>query len=207
VVARAGAADADGQHSHHPKEFSVNITEAQLDAQVRALGHRRIDMVTDLAHEGEDDGIGPALVLALASRESNMRNIVGDGGHGRGWLQIDDRFHHDFLETHRGCDSDSFIPNHPSAAPRGLAPSLTASTIYAIGLLRSNMRFARSNGVPEQTVLRFAVAAYNAGAGGALKGFREGDVDRHTTGRDYAKDVLGRKAAVARILEREFALA
>ena len=51
-------------------------------------------------------------------------------------------------------------------------------------------------------MLRFAVAAYNAGAGGALQGFRAGNVDGATTGRDYAKDVLGRKAAVGRILER-----
>jgi hypothetical protein len=183
----------------------MNITEQQLDAQLRAFGHRRIDVVSDIAHEGEDDGIGPALLLALGSRESNMRNIVGDGGHGRGWLQIDDRFHHGFLETHRGCVPDSFTPTQPSAAPRGLAPSLTASTMFAIELLRSNMSFARGRGVPEDTVLRFAVAAYNGGAGGALQGFGEGNVDNHTTGRDYSKDVLGRKAAIARILERESA--
>jgi len=183
----------------------VNITERQLETQLRALGHRRLDMVADLAHEGENDGIGPALLLAIGSRESNMKNIVGDGGHGRGWLQIDDRFHHDFLASHRGCRSGSFTPTEPSAAPRGLAPTLTASTIYAIGLLRSNMRFARSHGVPEATVLRFAVAAYNAGAGGALEGFRAGGVDLGTTGRDYAKDVFARKAAIGRILERELA--
>lgn len=180
----------------------MNITEGQLSTQLQALGSRRIDMVSDLAHEGENDGIGAPLLLALGSRETNMKNIAGDGGHGRGWLQIDDRFHHGFLKTHRGCDSGSFTPKHPSAAPQGRVPTLTASTIYAIGLLRSNMRFARGNGVPEASVVRFAVAAYNAGAGGALQGFREGDVDLHTTGRDYAKDVLARKAAIARILER-----
>jgi hypothetical protein len=179
----------------------VNITEGQLDQQLRALGHRRLDMVSDLAHEGDNDGIGAALLLALGSRESNMRNIVGDSGHGRGWLQIDDRFHHDFLATHRGCDSGSFHPAYESAAPKGRVPTLTASTIYAIGLLRANMRFARSNGVPEETAVRFAVAAYNAGPGGALAGFHEGDVDRHTTGRDYSGDVLGRRAAIARSLD------
>jgi hypothetical protein len=180
----------------------VNITKGQLDQQLRSLGPRRIDMVADLAHQGESDGVGPDLLLALASRETNMHNIVGDGGHGRGWLQIDDRFHLDFLATHRGCDSGSFTPSHNSAAPKGLVPTLTASTLLAIELLRSNMRFARSHGVPEQTVLRFAVAAYNAGPGGALDGFREGDVDRHTTGGDYAQDVLARKAMIAPLLER-----
>jgi len=180
----------------------VKITEAQLAQQVKALGNRRLDMVSDLAHEGESDGIGAALLLALGSRETNMRNIAGDGGHGRGWLQIDDRFHREFLATHRGCDSGSFTPTHDSAAANGRVPTLTAGTIYAIGLLRANMRFARSNGVPEAKVLRFAVAAYNAGAAGALAGLEEGDVDGRTTGRDYSKDVFARKAAIARILER-----
>src|SRR6185312_2217418 len=31
-----------------------------------------------------------ALLLAIASRESNVQNILGDGGHGRGIMQIDD---------------------------------------------------------------------------------------------------------------------
>jgi hypothetical protein len=180
----------------------VNITESQLSQQLRALGHRRLDMVSDLAHEGENDGIGAALLLALGSRETNMRNIVGDSGHGRGWLQIDDRFHPEFLKTHRGCDSGSFDPTHPSAAPKGRCPTLTAGTIYAISLLRANMRFARSKGVPEEKVLRFAIAAYNAGQGGALAGLRAGDVDSRTTGHDYSRDVLGRKAAIAKILDR-----
>ncbi len=180
----------------------MNITEAQLAQQLRALGHSRLDMVSDLAHEGENDGIGAALLLALASRETNMKNIVGDSGHGRGWLQVDDRFHQPFLKTHRGCNSGSFTPSHDSAFPKGRCPTLTAGTIYAIGLLRANMRFARANGVPESKVLRFAISAYNAGQGGALAGFREGDSDRRTTGRDYAADVLGRKAAIAKLLER-----
>jgi hypothetical protein len=190
------------KHPPPPKELAVNITEGQLDQQLRGLGHRRLDMVSDLAHEGENDGIGAALLLALASRETNMRNIAGDSGHGRGWLQIDDRSHLDFLAKHRGCDSGSFTPAHDSAAPKGRVPTLTAATIYAIGLLRANMRVARSNGVPEEQVLRFAIAAYNAGAGGALHGFRNGDVDRGTTGGDYSRDVLARKAVIARILDR-----
>ena len=36
------------------------------------------------------------LMLAIASRETNMRNINGDGGHGRGVFQIDDRYHQGF---------------------------------------------------------------------------------------------------------------
>jgi hypothetical protein len=33
----------------------------------------------------------PEILMAIASRETNMRNIIGDGGHGYGIMQIDDR--------------------------------------------------------------------------------------------------------------------
>ena len=33
----------------------------------------------------------PRDFVAIASRETNMRNIIGDGGHGYGIMQIDDR--------------------------------------------------------------------------------------------------------------------
>lgn len=178
-------------------------SQTQIARELERLGASRIAIVSELAGEGEPDGIGAALLLAIGSRESNMRNIVGDGGHGRGWLQIDDRFHHRFLASHRGCDSGSFTPRHPSAAPKGRVPSITASTMYAIELLRDNMRVGRNNGVPEGKIVRFALAAYNAGPGNALDGVRQGNVDAHTTGRNYSKDVLARKSVVARVLERQ----
>jgi hypothetical protein len=33
----------------------------------------------------------PEVLMAITSRETNMRNIIGDGGHGYGLMQIDDR--------------------------------------------------------------------------------------------------------------------
>ena len=42
-----------------------------------------------------------------------------------------------------------------------------------------------------------AVAAYNAGAGGAIKGFAGGDVDANTAHGDYSADVMARRDAVA----------
>lgn len=35
----------------------------------------------------------PCLLYAVGSRETNLRNIVGDGGHGHGMFQLDDRWH------------------------------------------------------------------------------------------------------------------
>lgn len=38
-------------------------------------------------------GLLPCLLHAVGSRETNLRNVVGDGGHGHGVFQLDDRFH------------------------------------------------------------------------------------------------------------------
>jgi|tagenome__1003787_1003787.scaffolds.fasta_scaffold19945819_1 hypothetical protein len=178
----------------------MNITKAALEHELEAFGEHRIRVVAELAHEGAPDGIGPTLLLAMGSRESDLRNIVGDHGHGRGWLQIDDRFHGPWLQSHAGCESGKFNATFASALPAGRVPTLTASTLKAIEMLRANAAFGRSQGVPEDDLIRFACAAYNAGPGGALKGFREGDIDAHTTGGDYSADVLERQHAVGRHL-------
>lgn len=52
--------------------------------------------LSDWAFIGEINdryGFPPALLYAVASRETNMRNVVGDGGHGHGVFQLDDRYH------------------------------------------------------------------------------------------------------------------
>jgi hypothetical protein len=64
-------------------------------------------------------------------------------------------------------------------------------------IIESNVAFAIRSGIPKGHRLRFAVAAYNAGAGGALKGWHEAhDVDRHTAGLDYSQDVFERWAVL-----------
>src|SRR6266545_4010959 len=104
----------------------MNITEHDLFGELDAFGEHKIHIVTELAHDGEDDGIGPALMLALASRETNIHNIVGDRGHGRGWLQIDDRFHAGWLGAHPGVPSGHWGPptNGKTALVRGFVPTL-----------------------------------------------------------------------------------
>jgi hypothetical protein len=180
----------------------MRITKDQLEAQLEAFGRHRIEVVTELAHDGAPDGIGPALLLALGSRETDLRNIAGDQGHGRGWVQIDDRFHAPWLDAHAGCDSGSWKAKHRSGLPAGRVPTLTASTLKAIELLRSNMAFGRGQGVPKSQLLRFGCAAYNAGPSGALRGFHARDLDANTAHGDYSKDVLERKEVVTRWLKR-----
>jgi peptidoglycan hydrolase-like protein with peptidoglycan-binding domain len=129
----------------------------------------------------------PGLLLAIASQETDMNDVVGDGGHGRGLFQIDDRSHGVFLRKQK-------------AAGPGGRPPVPAAAEYAAGLVRFNFDFGVRNRVPEPLRLKFALSAYNAGAGGALEGFRAGDSDRRTTGGDYGKAVLGRFAIYQSLL-------
>jgi hypothetical protein len=170
--------------------------------QLQQLGRYRIKRALDIAAKGDPDGIGGELLLAIGSRESGMRNIVGDSGHGRGWLQIDDRYHQAWLADHLGCKSGSWWPSFThSALDGGYCPRFSDACWRAISLLRTNRQFAKNRGVPDKYLTRFAVAAYNAGATGALRGWREhGDFDHFTTGGDYSDDVIGRRAEVARWL-------
>jgi hypothetical protein len=180
----------------------VRITEAQLEAQLDEFGPEKVRIVAELCHQGVPDGVGPALVLAMGSRETNLENIVGDGGHGRGWLQIDDRFFATWLSRHAGCRSGTWRPRFASALPGGRVPTLTHSTLQAIEILHGNVAFAASRKVPPGERMRFAIAAYNAGAGNAIHALSAGDVDAKTAHGDYSADVLARRDVVARYLKR-----
>lgn len=180
----------------------MRITQAQLESQLDSFGPDKIRIVGELAHQGPPDGVGPALLLAMGSRETNLANIVGDGGHGRGWLQIDDRFFATWLSRHAGCASGTWRPQFASALPRGRVPTLTHSTLQAIEILHGNVAFAASRKLPANERMRFAVAAYNSGAGNAIHAFGAGDVDAHTAHGDYSADVFQRRDVVARYLKR-----
>jgi hypothetical protein len=127
------------------------------------------------------------LLLAIASQETDMNDVVGDGGHGRGLFQIDDRSHTTFL-TKQG------------AGGAGGKPPVPAAARYAADLLRSNHEFGVKNGVRSADRVKFMLSAYNAGPGGAIAGYREGDSDKRTTGGDYGRAVLKRHAIFQELL-------
>jgi hypothetical protein len=126
-------------------------------------------------------------LLAIASRETNMRNIVGDHGHGRGVFQIDDRWHADWLRKH-GAGG----PNE--------TPPVRDAAFYAASLLAANLDAAKDAGVPKDERMRVALAAYNTGFDDAIVGWRAGNPDARTTGQDYSRDVLQRRAVVRDLL-------
>lgn len=136
----------------------------------------------------QKESLPTALLLAIASRETDMNDVVGDHGHGRGLFQIDDRSHTSFLRK-QGVLRAGRKPRVAEAAP------------YAAALVRWNLEYGRDRGVRERDQLKFALSAYNAGAGGALEGYRLGDSDRRTTGADYGRDVLARHAIFSELLD------
>jgi hypothetical protein len=85
----------------------------------------------------------PRLLAAVAAQETggpgtdSGRNVVGDGGHGHGLFQIDDRWH--------------------AFARTGAAMDPARNADYAAGILASNLQRFGGN-------LRAALSAYNAGS-------------------------------------------
>lgn len=112
--------------------------------------------------------VPPEIITAVMSRESNGQNIVGDGGHGRGLMQIDDRSHGSWLASHN----------------QGLDP---ASNIdYGTSIIRQNLNAFGGD-------YKKALAAYNAGGGNVQAAVSRGlSADAYTTGHDYGSDVLSR---------------
>jgi beta-lactamase superfamily II metal-dependent hydrolase/soluble lytic murein transglycosylase-like protein len=123
-----------------------------------------------------------ALLIAVASRETNVMNIVGDGGHGRGIMQIDDRSFPDFARSGRAMD------------PR-------QNILKGAEVLNGKRLFLSRSGVSGQLLTRASVAAYNHGEGNILRNIRNGrDVDSGTAHNDYSEDVLARAAVFTELL-------
>ena len=151
------------------------------------FAHARATGLVTLCHEAERRHALPrALLLAVASRETNCRDVVGDFGHGRGVFQIDDRFPHDWLAEH-------------GAAFPGETPPVADAAELAASMLADAIAIARRHELAGAATTRFAASAYNAGLGGALAGLRRGDSDLETTGRDYGADVVARMRTFRRL--------
>ncbi|HEX8697274.1 MAG TPA: peptidoglycan-binding protein [Myxococcaceae bacterium] len=123
-------------------------------------------------------GLPPALLAAIASRESRAgaaldRNGRGDGGNGFGLMQIDFRYH----------------------SPRG-GPYSAEHIDQAAGILKTmlNQVKAKHPSWPPEQQLRGAVAAYNSGVSNVQT---IAGMDRGTTGNDYSNDVWARAQALA----------
>ena len=132
-------------------------------------------------------GVDPFLMAAIMDRESLGGNAlkplgpggVGDGGHGRGLYQIDDRSHASFCAAR--FDSGGTLWADP-----------LFNAAYAFRLFAKNLKECNGDTLT-------AIAGYNAGIGRAITAGknpdarqRQLDLDKITTGGDYVSDVLDR---------------
>lgn len=175
----------------------MNITVAQLQRQRYALPRTWRAAIRAVAAMPSTPHVDYYLLLAVMSRETGMRNIVGDGGHGRGGWQLDDRYQGTFLASTPGCKQGTSTPRYRSAASVGLVPTVTAGARRCAMILEANIVETGRAGVPFGHRLQVAVSAWNAGMGGAMEGWRNlHNSDALTTGHDYAADVLARASAL-----------
>lgn len=117
----------------------------------------------------------PEFVLAVGSRETNLRNILGDGGHGHGVMQIDDRSHAALLAAHPDWRTKP-------------APLID----YGCSLLADNLAWAkhRFTGMTARQYLILCADAYNTTQDRVILGFRFGAADAKTTGHNYGHDTV-----------------
>ena len=164
-------------------EFSTTYA-AGNSRLLRQLKVVREDYLPYIREAAKQAGVSPYVICGIGSRESEWglsRALdqpgpggKGDGGHGRGLMQIDDRWH-------------AFARNGKWADPE-------ANLLYAARVLVSSRSYIKQRySLTADALLRATVAGYNCGAGNVAKALKRGlDVDFYTTGRDYSKDVLSR---------------
>lgn len=191
--------------------------EDVIAKSLSTLGNYRVKRAQQVAGEGPSDGISGSLLLALTLRETWGRNIEGgaklvdgkwvaldpnnpDDAHKMdvGAFQINRGYHKDQLQKMPAVKVGTWQPVVPGKTPYdpGFVPRFEEQLQFTIKELRDASLYARNNGVKQEDRARFAIAAHNAGKGGALKGYREGDVDKYTTNGDYSADILAKRSQV-----------
>jgi hypothetical protein len=136
-----------------------------------------------------------ALLMAIASRETNMTNMKGDfrkskhfpsgGYHGYGIMQVD-------------------VGTDPAWIVSGAWQKVDQAIMHGTKLLSDKRNQLNNMWSGTRTLKEFLwvlAASYNHGAEGSYNDFKaHGSPDLHTTGHDYGADVLGRMAEFQQLL-------
>lgn len=192
------------------------LTDTQVGKFLADLGNYRVKRAQEAALVGPSDGISGALLLSIGLRETHLLNIEGGAklvdGHwvaeddathmDVGWLQISRRYHPTSLAAMPGVKAGTWTPlvDGKTANDGGFCPRYEDSLQYTITELREAQDYGRVHGVAENDLVRYAVASHNAGLGGALSGYRAGDVDKYTALGDYSAWALATRTQVNRWL-------
>lgn len=176
------------------------------------------DVILQVASE---QNVSPFLIVQLGYRETLWGTSSaldqpgpsgrGDGGHGHGLMQIDDRSYPSWLATYDWTDPYTNVSKGVEIlrgklaffATRGVVPGLTDGTLVTLG-----PKSATRRGVPPGTyrdprplfgdaLIQAAVAAYNTGEGNVLESLAAGlPADATTAKGNYGADVLARMASL-----------
>lgn len=170
----------DGAH-HNDVGVAASQRMANTDMQ-------RILQYADLFVEvGNEFGFPPALLAAIASRETRGRNeLYGDHGNGVGLMQVDIRYHQDRANAIRNASSER---------------EQTKLGIQFGATVLKEMYDKVSEKHPdwnEVWTLRGAITAYNSGSKNVATQER---LDIGTTGNDYSADVWERAKVYAQLDE------
>lgn len=164
------------------------ITKMQVLNQLHSLRHT--GFAAKLEQQATAHGFPAPFFFAIASRETNCLNILGDPQHGEmhgvGIIQID--IQHPIARQAR--DTGSFKTN-----PDPLIE-------FGAQMLKDNINAAKQK-FPHfnaQQQMKIAASGYNCGMGNAIAGAQHGDSDLHTTGHDYGRDVMTRLAVFEELI-------
>lgn len=157
-------------------------TEADLEAQYqRAISSGWAPYFEAAAQQ---HNFQPELLMAIASRETNMKNIKGDveGGvcQGYGIMQVD-------------------IKNNPSFCASWTEDDVQGSIKEGAAMLAEKRDALAHYGITDP---RLIAAAYNCGQGtvhSCASAQPAQDPDQHTTWGNYGSDVMKRMAVFARL--------
>lgn len=189
-------------------------SDETVGSALSRFGNYRVERTQTVANEGEPDGLAGRHILAIGLRETALQNIEGGLKRlpGGVWMPLDPTNPSDAAVMDIGCFQISrryhsaelaAMPNGAVAAGTwkpivtgmtpadpGYVPTFEDSLQFTIEGLQDAQDYGRLKGVPASELPRFSIAAHNAGMGGALQGWREGNVDKYTAMGDYSGWVL-----------------
>lgn len=185
------------------------------EAELVRFGARRYFELEEAIAPMRFKDFGVNIMVAIGSREAACMQLLNEARTDKGMFQITMRYHAATLVTLPGCPAATFgdplgwerswkPEPGKTAADDGYVPTLRDGVRFSYRLLKGAYEYGRD--VKEITsagkLIRFTLAAYNAGIGGASRGYREGNVDKYTTGGDYSKNVLERWHAVSDLTKK-----
>ncbi|MGH7815783.1 MAG: hypothetical protein ACREOR_00180, partial [Candidatus Binatia bacterium] len=146
-------------------------------------------------------GFSTDLLMGIGSRETNMRNIVGDRGRGVGLMQVDTGTDAAFKASGKWKDAEASIIRGAEILKEKF-DWLTRMAGKQVSLKDKQGNTVKFT-VPKlegEEKLRTAVAMYNSGAWAAYHVSKGRSADAGTTGKDYSADVLKRQASFGALL-------